>query len=41
VIGNAGEDATEVLAAAQPGHFTVDLTRGHATRASARGGAGS
>ncbi|PYN12534.1 MAG: GDP-mannose dehydrogenase [Candidatus Rokuibacteriota bacterium] len=41
VIGNACEDATEVLAAAQPEHLTIDLTRGHATRSVGRGGAGS
>jgi GDP-mannose 6-dehydrogenase len=41
VIGNACEDATEVLAAARPEHVTIDLTRGHATRATSRGTAGS
>jgi GDP-mannose 6-dehydrogenase len=41
VIGNACEDATEVLACARPDHVTVDLTRGHATRSVPRAGAGS
>jgi hypothetical protein len=41
VIGNACEDATEVLAGARPEHVTVDLTRGHATRSMPRGSAGS
>jgi len=41
VIGNACEDATEVLAAARPEHVTIDLPRGHATRATSRGAAGS
>jgi GDP-mannose 6-dehydrogenase len=41
VIGNACEDATEVLAAARPEHITIDLTRGHATRPTSRGAAGS
>jgi len=41
VIGNACEDATEVLAAARPEHVTIDLTRGHATRPTSRGAAGS
>lgn len=40
VIGNACEDATEVLAAAGPEHLTVDLTRGQATRSGSRGAAG-
>jgi GDP-mannose 6-dehydrogenase len=40
VIGNACQDATEVLAAAQPEHLTVDLTRGHASRSASRTGAG-
>lgn len=41
VIGNACEDAAEVLAAARPEHVTIDLTRGHATRPTSRGVAGS
>ena len=41
VIGNACEDATEVLAAAQPEHLTVDLTRGQAGRSGSRSSAGS
>jgi len=41
VIGNACEDATEVLAAAQPEHLTVDLTRGQAARSASRSSAGS
>jgi GDP-mannose 6-dehydrogenase len=41
VIGNACEDATEVLTAARPEHVTIDLTRGHATRSAARGAAAS
>ena len=41
VIGNACEDATEVLAGRKPEHFTVDLTRGHAARSVPRGGPGS
>jgi GDP-mannose 6-dehydrogenase len=41
VIGNACEDAAEVLAAARPEHVTIDLTRGHATRPTSRGAAGS
>ena len=41
VIGNACEDATEVLAAARPEHLTVDLTRGHAGRSGSRSSAGS
>src|SRR6266850_2143607 len=41
VIGNACEDATEVLAGARPEHVTVDLTRGHATRSMPRGSTGS
>ena len=40
VIGNACEDATEVLAAAQPEHLTVDLTRGQAARSGSRSSAG-
>jgi len=41
VIGNACEDATEVLAAARPEHLTVDLTRGQAGRSGSRSSAGS
>ena len=41
VIGNACEDATEVLAAMQPQHLTIDLTRGQAARAASRGTAGA
>jgi GDP-mannose 6-dehydrogenase len=41
VIGNACEDATEVLAAMQPQHLTIDLTRGHAARAASRGTTGA
>jgi len=41
VIGNACEDATEVLAAAQPEHLTIDLTRGQAARSASRGAAGA
>ena len=41
VIGNACEDATEVLAAMQPQHLMVDLTRGQAARAASRGTAGA
>jgi GDP-mannose 6-dehydrogenase len=41
VIGNACEDATEVLAAAEPDQLTVDLTRGQAARLAWRGSAGS
>jgi len=41
VIGNACEDATEVLAAARPEHMTVDLTRGQAGRSGSRSSAGS
>ena len=40
VIGNACEDATEMLAAARPEHLTVDLTRGQAERSSSRSTAG-
>src|SRR5262249_57339850 len=40
VLGNACEDANEVLAATRPDHVTVDLTRGHATRTMPRGGGG-
>ena len=40
VIGNACEDATEVLAAARPEHLTVDLTRGQAARSGSRSSAG-
>ena len=41
VIGNACEDATEVLAAARPEHLTVDLSRGQAGRSGSRSNAGS
>src|SRR5215510_7031099 len=41
VIGNACEDATEVLAGVRPEHRTVDLTRGHAARSAPRGSAGA
>ena len=41
VIGNACEDATEVLAAMQPQHLTIDLTRGQAARWASRGSAGA
>jgi hypothetical protein len=41
VIGNACEDATEVLAAMRPEHVTIDLTRGQAARWASRGSAGA